>query len=146
VRAPRRIAEALVQVRTDLGTSPILQRAVASYIDDGRFDAHLAKVKDHYRRKRDLMLSGLERYCRDVASWGVPEGGFFVWLRLKSGDVRAAIDAAEQEKVSFIPGSYFAVSPAGFPRHLRLTYGEIPEAQIDEGLRRLGRALARIAA
>ena len=132
-------------MRTDLGTSPILQRAVASYIADGKFDAHLAEVTAHYQRKRDVMLLGLERYCRDLASWGVPEGGFFVWLRLKSGDVRAALDAAEEEKVSFIPGAYFAVTPASFPRHLRLSYGEIPENQIDEGVRRLGRALARIA-
>src|SRR5262249_47371514 len=138
------IAQALTRVRVDLGTPLMLQRFVARFIDDGLFDPHVEEITNHYRGKRDLMLSGLERHCHNLAAWDSPEGGFFVWLTLKSGTVRALLDAAEQEKVSFMPGSYFAAQPDTFDRHLRLSYGEIPETMIDEGLGRLGRALARI--
>jgi 2-aminoadipate transaminase len=140
------IAAALAMVRTDLGTSPLLQRVVARFISDGIFAPHLIEITEHYRRKRDLMLASLNRHCRDVAEWHAPEGGFFVWLTLKHGDVRAALDAAEAEKVSFIPGSYFAVGPGTLDRQLRLSYGEVSEDAIDEGLRRLARALDRVAA
>ena len=37
-----------------------------------------------------------------------------------------------------------SAAPGLFDRHVRLSYGEIPEAMIDEGLARLGRALARV--
>jgi GntR family transcriptional regulator of abcA and norABC len=132
-------------VRTDLGTSPLLQRVVARYLADG-FEPHLAQIIAHYRRKRDLLLASLDRHCREFAEWQVPSGGFFVWLKLRHGDERAALDAAEAEKVSFIPGSYFAAKDDMLPGHLRLSYGEIAEDAIDEGLRRLGRALARVTA
>jgi DNA-binding transcriptional MocR family regulator len=48
--------------------------------------------------------------------------------------------------VSFIPGSYFAAEPGALTDRVRLSYGEIPDASIDEGLRRLGRALEGVAA
>lgn len=144
--ARRDIAAALAQVRTDLGASPLLQRVVARYLAEGRFDPHVTEITAHYRRKRDVMLASLERHCRDVATWQAPAGGFFVWLALRHGDTRAALDAAEAERVSFIPGSYFAVEPGALDHQLRLSYGEVAEDAIDEGLRRLARALERLAA
>jgi 2-aminoadipate transaminase len=139
------VAAALAAVRTDLGTSPLLQRVVARYLTDG-FEPHLAEIVAHYRRKRDVMLARLDRHCREVVEWQDPSGGFFVWLKLRHGDERAALDAAEAEKVSLIPGNYFAAEPGTLSAHLRLSYGEIAENAIDEGLRRLGRALARVTA
>ncbi len=135
------IAAALASVRTDLGISPLLQRATVRFIEGGIFDPHVARVTEHYRRKRDAMLAGLERHCRGLARWDVPEGGFFVWLELAGCEVEAALDAGEREGVSFIPGPYFAAEPDTLTRHLRLSYGEMAMDQIDEGLRRLGRAL-----
>jgi 2-aminoadipate transaminase len=144
--APRKVAAALAGVRTDLGTSPLIQRVVARYLSEGLFDAHLVEITGHYRHKREIMLAGLARHCREAAQWQAPSGGFFVWLTLRHGDERAALDAAEAEQVSFIPGSYFAAEPGAPTRQLRLSYGEVAEDAIDEGLRRLGRALAQVTA
>ena len=144
--APDEIAAALIRVRTDLGISPLLQRVVVEFIESGTFAKHLDHVTEHYRRKRDVMLASLDRHCRAGAHWNAPEGGFFVWLTLPHGDVSQALDAAEGEKVSFIPGTYFAAEPGGCSRSLRLSYGEVPEDRIDEGLMRLGRALTKVTA
>jgi 2-aminoadipate transaminase len=137
------VAQAAAEVRSDLGASPLLQRTIARFIGDGLFEGHLQAVTRHYRSKRDLMLASLDRHCRDVAEWNAPDGGFFVWLKLKAGDVHSAIEAAEHEKVAFIPGPYFAAEPGRFSGNLRLAYGEIAEELIEEGVRRLGRALSR---
>jgi DNA-binding transcriptional MocR family regulator len=144
--ASREFAAAAAQVRTDLGTAPLIQRVVARYLAEDSFAPHLAEITAHYRRKRDTMLASLDRHCRDIADWQTPSGGFFVWLQLRRADVRAALDAAEAEMVSFIPGSYFAVTPGSLDRHLRLSYGEVAEDAIDEGVARLARALERVAA
>jgi DNA-binding transcriptional MocR family regulator len=145
IAAPPTIAAGLAKVRLDLGTPLMLQRTVARFIDDGLFAPHVAQITAHYRRKRDAMLAGLARHCHNIADWNVPEGGFFVWLSMRSGDVNALLDAGEKEGVSFMPGSYFAAEPGTCDRHIRLSYGEIPKERIDEGLARLGRALARVA-
>lgn len=138
------LSQAINAMRSDLGVSPLVQRVVTRFAGGPAFDARLAKLGSHYRRKRDLMLAGLERHCRGLAEWRSPEGGFFVWLRLTRGDVAAALDAGEREQVSFIPGPYFAAEPGALTDCLRLSYGEIPEERIEEGLRRLGRALASL--
>jgi 2-aminoadipate transaminase len=75
--------------------------------------------------------------------WSTPDGGFFFWLTLKAGDVASLEKAAAQEKLAFLPGPYFAAEPGRFSDHLRLAYGEIAEELIEEGVRRLGRALSR---
>ncbi len=138
------LAFAINAMRTDLGAGPLVQRVVTRFAEGEAFDARLEHLCSHYRRKRDLMLAGLERHCRGLAEWEVPEGGFFVWLRLTKGDVGAALDAGERERVSFIPGPYFAAEPGALVDCLRLSYGEIPGERIEEGLRRLGLALASL--
>jgi DNA-binding transcriptional MocR family regulator len=45
-----------------------------------------------------------------------------------------------------MPGSYFAAEPGALASHVRLSYGELPASDIDEGLRRLGRALEQASA
>ena len=142
IAARPELATAINAMRTDLGVSPLVQRVVTRFAESEAFPARIARLGSHYRGKRDVMLAGLERHCRGLAEWRSPEGGFFVWLRLTRGDVAAALDAAEREQVSFIPGSYFAAVPGGLGDCLRLSYGEIPAERIEEGLRRLGRALA----
>jgi 2-aminoadipate transaminase len=139
------LAAAINAMRTDLGVSPLAQRVVTRFAESDAFATRIAKLGSHYRRKRDLMLAGLERHCQGLAEWQSPEGGFFVWLRLKQGDVAAALDAGDREKVSFIPGTYFAAEPGALTDCLRLSYGEIPDGRIEEGLARLGRALASLA-
>lgn len=142
IAAPPEIASGLARVRLDLGAPLMLQRCVARFIDDGLFAPHVADITAHYLRKRDLMQAGLERHCSRHAEWATPDGGFFFWLKMKSGRTEALLDAGERHRVSLMPGSYFAAAPGEFDQHVRLSYGEIPEASIAEGLARLGRALA----
>jgi len=144
IAARPELAAAINSVRTDLGVSPLTQRVVTRFVESDQFERRLGQLAAHYRAKRDRMLAGLERHCAGLAEWQAPEGGFFVWLRLLRCTAEAALDAGEAEKVSFMPGSYFAAEPGMLTSHLRLSYGELPVGDIDEGLRRLGAALALV--
>lgn len=143
---PRDLVAALVRGRTDLGTSPLLQRSIARFCEDGLFEPHLADVTAHYRRKRDWLIASLDEHCRDLVTWAVPTGGFFVWLTLKVGMIAPAFEAAPEERVAFLPGPYFSVRPGLYPASFRLSFGEVPEARLGEGIARLARALERGAA
>ncbi|MFI4983289.1 MAG: PLP-dependent aminotransferase family protein, partial [Nevskiales bacterium] len=137
------LVTAINSVRTDLGVSPLAQRVVTRFVQSDAFPRRLEQLSSHYRAKRDRMLAGLKRHCRGLAEWQVPEGGFFVWLYLTGCTAAAALDTGEAEKVSFMPGSYFAAEPGMLASHVRLSYGELAAGEIDEGLRQLGQALAR---
>lgn len=78
------------------------------------------------------------------SSWQIPQGGLFIWLRLPEGvTTTGLIPAALKEKVAFTPGSLFAVSDQ-YESYIRLNFSCQPPELIEEGIRRLGRAVRSI--
>jgi len=145
VAAGRDIAAAFARARTDLGISSVNQRFVARFIDEGFYEPHVRRATTLYRRKRDRLSAALELHCRGLASWRTPEGGFFLWLALARSDAAQLSAACREEKVAMLPGPYFTPDGAGFPNHIRLSYGQLAEGLLEEGAARLGRAMARAA-
>ena len=77
-----------------------------------------------------------------VADAADPEGGFFLWLTLADGVDSVRLNAAmRREKVEARRGGpYYLDQEDGL--HLRLSYAMLSVPEIEEGVRRLGRALA----
>jgi DNA-binding transcriptional MocR family regulator len=141
--APRRLAERLVTVKqsADLFTSSLMQRALAEYLARGYLAAHLETVREVYRGRRDAMLAGLARYMPGEARWTTPQGGLCLWVTLPE-----SISAAQLYLTAIDHGVAFAVGSVFYPQSpdsssLRLNFAAHSPAQIDEGLRRLGRAV-----
>ena len=145
VLASEPVIEALLRTRFDLGSSPWLQRVMAEYASSGLWDAHVAKMIDVYRRKRDTMLAALEERCGRYARWNQPGGGFFVWLTLSEAiDLKALADAARQLGVAYVPGVPFYRGSGG-ERGVRLAFSYVSEREIPEAIQRFGRALEQAA-
>src|SRR5690606_30492952 len=67
----------------DLHTSSFTQRIVHHYVTrPGALDAHIATLRDVYRRRRDVMLAALAREFPAGSSWTRPDGGLFLWVTL----------------------------------------------------------------
>ncbi len=128
----------------DVDTSSFSQLALAAYLEAGLLPAHLEKLRREYRLRRDTILGALAAHFTGHARWSQPAMGMFVWLELPSG-----FDAAERlrgvierEDVVYSPGQAFAVQG----RHhadssLRLSFANLLPEQIEEGIRRLARAI-----
>ena len=131
---------------SDLATSDLMQRALTEYISVGRFRAHLRRVCQANRARRDALLAGLARHLPPETRWLHPKGGRYVWLQLPEGlSANALFPLAAQEGVSFVPGSFFfaAERPQSY---LRLNFALNTPEQNEEGARRLGRAVQRLLA
>jgi 2-aminoadipate transaminase len=146
VAAAQEATDALVRMRFDMGTSPWVQRLVAEYVSAGHLDRHVPQVVEIYRRKRDAMATALTEYCAPFVRWRLPSGGFFLWLEMDrqvqpsaTGRLR---EAAAQEGVAYVSGDTFFVDRSG-SQFIRLAYSFVAEQEIDEAIRRLGRALER---
>jgi GntR family transcriptional regulator/MocR family aminotransferase len=126
----------------DLSSSGLIQQALDAYITVGRYQAHLRRACQLYRRGRDAMAEALQRYLPSGASWLVPEGGLFIWLSLPGGLTgEELVPLAAAEGVGFAPGGLFF--PGGRPQpYIRLNFAEHPPETIEEGVRRLGKAVA----
>ena len=80
----------------------------------------------------------------ESVSWTEPPGGCTLWLRVETprhAGERALVERARDEGVAITPGSFFFPGPpdsVGF----RLSIAKTRAHEIDEGCRRLARALA----
>ena len=130
----------------DLHSSSFEQRLVHRLLLDYDLDAHLDKIRAAYGRQRDVMLDMIERYCPPEVESTRPEGGMFLWMTLPEGlSSMDLFEAAIQENVAFVPGMPFYVDGGGEDT-IRLNFSNTDPARIEEGIRRLGRAMMRLLA
>ena len=118
---------------------PVLdQYMAAEFLSSGALDANLVKTKAEYRRRRDLMVSLLEKYMPSGVTWTYPEGGLFLFLTLPEGiDTIALYDEALTRGVAYVAGSFFYLD--GSHRNtMRLNFSFVAEEKMEPGVKLLG--------
>jgi 2-aminoadipate transaminase len=127
----------------DLHTSTVEQRAAARTLTSFDFDGHVRQLCKVYGERCDAMLGALEAHFPSSTRWTRPEGGLFLWVELPES-VRGEdlLEDALRDKVAFVPGSPFFVAPAGL-NFIRLNFSNRPPDVIEEGIKRIARALER---
>ncbi|ANN17384.1 transcriptional regulator [Amycolatopsis orientalis] len=143
LRAPRGLLRrvAILKQASDLHTSTVDQAAAAEYLAAADLDAHVRRLCETYRLRRDAMLAELPAITPPGTTWTEPDGGMFVWVTLPEGmDTDLLLPEALRHDVAFVPGSAFLV---GEPDRsaLRLSFAAHPPETIAEGLRRLAKVL-----
>ena len=148
VVAPEEVLNRLVQAKqgTDLHTSTFDQM-LAHEVARGNFiDRHVRRIREVYRRRRDVMLAALERAFPDPAMgvrWTHPNGGLFLWVTVPDSiDTGELLRESVLEQVAFVPGTAFY--PCGGGRStMRLNFSNASEEMIETGIGRLARAIGR---
>jgi 2-aminoadipate transaminase len=133
----------------DLSTNSMAQIVLAQYLEEGLYAAHLDRVRQAYRKRRDTMTGALERYAGSgqflgnlKLSWTIPAGGLFLWASLPAGcSSRELLQFAEREGVTFALGELNFCN-GEHPEFMRLCFIQQNEEVIEEGVKRLARALS----
>jgi GntR family transcriptional regulator/MocR family aminotransferase len=129
----------------DLGTSAILQYALAEFLERGYLPAHLARVLPEYRRRRDALESALRRHLPASVAWKRPQTGVSLWIPTPDGiGPEALFQECQAQGVLVSPGTLNTLTP-GEARGVRLTFCAEPVPRLVEGARRFARALAAAA-
>lgn len=129
----------------DLATSSLVQRALQEYVTVGRYQAHLRRSCRIYRRRRDAMMEAIGRYLPAKVKVHPVQGGLFLWLRLPVGVSSVRLrSGAREEGVDFMPGGTYFPGNSSDERWFRLNFAAQPEENIDEGIRRLARAVEKV--
>jgi 2-aminoadipate transaminase len=125
----------------DLCSSSMTQLFVAAYFEQGRWQQYVRSLADIYRRRRDTMLDALAEHFPAEAQWTRPEGGLFVWATLPDYiDTTDLLARALTEHVAFVPGRAAFVDGRG-GSSMRLNFSGVGEAEIREGVRRIGKVV-----
>jgi 2-aminoadipate transaminase len=130
----------------DVGSSPWTQGIAAEYLRDGSLERHLESIRRAYGEKCRALCDSLRELMGDALTFEEPEGGMFVWAKLK-GDLTAAelLKEAIERKVMFVPGAGFHADEPD-TRTLRLSFAAPSVANIKEGVKRLHKACEAIRA
>lgn len=117
------------------------QYLMVEFMNKGMLEENLPKSIELYRKKRDLMLSLLEKYMPKGVSWTHPEGGLFLFLTLPEGmDTVALYEKALKAGVAYVAGSFFYID--GSHRNtLRLNFSFIETSRMEEGIQILASLL-----
>ena len=117
---------------------PVLDQYMAcEFMASGMLDANLAKTIAEYRRRRDLMVSLLQKYMPQGVHWNCPEGGLFLWLTLPEGiDTVALYDRALSAGVAYVAGSFF-YTDGSHRNTMRMNFSFIDQSKMEPGIRTL---------
>ena len=127
----------------DLHSNRVSQWIVLNQLQDTARQERLARVVEVYRRKRDNFAKGLQRHLGEAATWEMPPGGLFFWLKLKQHiDTRALLPEAIRRGVAFMPGEPFFPDDPQSCGALRLNFSHAGEEQTERGLTILAELLA----
>lgn len=132
--------ERILARRHDAGGNSLAAAVVAEFYRNG-IAGHAAVTTPPLRRKRDLTCRKLEETAADLCVWSKPVGGLFIWVRLPDDVDRARLGKlAHSRGLAYLPGAAFHYQGADAP-YLRLAFGHLTEAQIDEGVPILARCI-----
>ena len=142
--APPPVMEKIVlgKQAADLCTSTLTQYFLREYFAEGRWRQYIEDLVGIYRRRRDVMLEALGEHFPAQASWTEPEGGLFIWATLpeyiRTSDLLAKALRAD---VAFVPGQAAYLDGRGH-NSMRLNFSGVSEAEIREGIRRIGMVIS----
>ncbi|MDR7857331.1 PLP-dependent aminotransferase family protein [Tissierella sp.] len=131
----------MVKQGADLQSSTISQMEAAKFFELYDIEAHIQKIIDLYRVRRDLMMKTIEEEFPKEATATYPEGGLFTWVVLPEYmNARELALKALEQNVAYVPGGSFFPN-GGNENTFRLNYSNMDEERIVEGIKRLGKVL-----
>jgi 2-aminoadipate transaminase len=134
---PPEIIHRLTVLKVDGGTNVFGSHVAADWLPR-HLDAHVADLRQTYRRRRDAMLDALARHMPPGTRWSQPDGGFFIWVTFPDAvDVNRMLPQAQERGVDYLPGSRCFSDGDG--RHaIRLAFSFADEDQIERGIEIVG--------
>ena len=109
-------------------------------LENGELEANIDELRMVYGHRLAVMNAALRENLPD-SLFRIPNGGFFIWLRLPGGlNAREFLPRAEAFQVSYKPGEAFS-SRGALQDYVRLCFAFYEAEVLAEGVDRLKKAL-----
>ena len=143
-RGPVRDRIAMLKLEADFHSPTLIQHMAARWLATGAYDRHVKRTIPFYRERRDALLAALERHMAGEYHVDVPHGGHHVWVTLNRPlDEHALYGEAARHGVTFTPGGAVTAERRS-QTSFRLSFSMVDPEQLDEGIRRLARAIREV--
>jgi DNA-binding transcriptional MocR family regulator len=128
-----------------LSGNMLTQAALSHFCQSGAYEEHVRRVHRAYRPRMRALLDGLDHHLpKTGVTWSKPQGGYTLMVQVRGRRKTTEAEAMERLRTAGVvvsPGSLFFPTP---PEHFcfRLSLSNVPPTKIEEGCRRLGKAVA----
>ncbi|KQL45648.1 GntR family transcriptional regulator [Brevibacillus choshinensis] len=131
-----------IKMQTDYGSSSLSQRVAAEWLSSGLYSEHVHMVREELRVRKAAALHALERYMNELATWQIPVGGFFIWLKINAKvSMLELFSKASRQGILLNPGNIYAQETDGY---LRLSYAYASLSDLERGIRQLSQIVASL--
>ncbi len=111
-------------------------------IEDGTYEKRIVAMQQYYKEKRDYLCERLDKLRKYGLEFSKPEGGLFVWCALPSNvNERKMFKYAREKGLIYMPGDLFFPFGKNGRSYMRISYSNVSDRQIDEGVKILEEAL-----
>lgn len=144
--APGKFKEQVIRTKLyhSVSSTTLTQEAIASFLETGRYESHLRKLRHTLHANSLQYLRAISEYFPEETKVSRPEGGFLLWLELpKQVDTTKLYETALKFKISIAPGRMFTLQDQ-YNHCIRLSYGLLWNEQVDQALKLLGKLTKRM--
>jgi 2-aminoadipate transaminase len=143
-RGPVRDRIATLKLDADFHTPTLIQHIAARWLATGAYERHVKQTIPFYRERRDALLAALERHLSGEYRVDPPAGGHHLWVTLtRPLDERALYAEAARHGGTCTPGGAVTAERRS-QTSFRLSFSLLDPDQLDEGVRRLARAIREV--
>jgi 2-aminoadipate transaminase len=129
---------------SDFQASTVTQYQVATFLRDNSLDELLKESRRVYKNRRDAALAAIREFFPENVQYTVPQGGYFIWLTVPGiNSTEMFLPAVNDIGVAYVPGESFFAG-ADQTCNIRLSYSQMSEEKIHEGISRLAKLLAPV--
>ncbi|WP_306354164.1 PLP-dependent aminotransferase family protein [Flavobacterium sp. '19STA2R22 D10 B1'] len=121
-----------------ISSTNITQEVIANFLETGRYDHHLRKLRRSLQTNCIQYTRAIDRYFPDNTKISAPKGGMVLWVEFdKKVNTIELFKMAVQAGISIAPGKMFTLQDQ-FSNCLRLNYGIPLNEQTEAALKTIG--------
>ncbi|WP_206023800.1 MocR-like pyridoxine biosynthesis transcription factor PdxR [Saccharibacillus alkalitolerans] len=126
--------------------SPVIQKAIAGFMQSGEFEKHIRRMRKAYHRKHQALLKSIKQYMGSQADIVGEKSGLHILLKLNNASAFETAEKALQKGVKVHSLSdYWSEPNAEADGYLMLGFGGLSAEDIETGIRSLAACLPHTA-
>lgn len=128
---------------TDLHTSSLSQSLTRHYLETGRLNSQIDRIRAEYKKKCDVLCSALQSELSERIQFHRPLGGMFLWAKFRYAfNTTQWLQETLKNGVVYVPGEFFYCDEPDTST-LRLSYVTVSEENLIKAAQRLNASLPK---
>jgi DNA-binding transcriptional MocR family regulator len=124
-----------------LGSPPVLEAALAEFLERGYYDAHLGRLQAELDRRYQACVEALRALMPEDVTWTTPGGGPTLWLELPADVDRPELARALAARAIDVEDATPAFSGPPHLHGFRVSYACAPPEAVRRGLEAVAEAI-----